>query len=120
MGGMTIILEYDLPATSLRDLQRWAEDWHALGKLELGSREYNTHLAMLTQRFTARGRGVGRANGSVLNQIRTNDIELATPWELPEWVIDGDSGLLAPASVTETPDFVALNNSPLRCIEQLT
>lgn len=112
VGGMTIILEYDLPATSLRDLQRWAEDWHALGKLKLGSPEYNRHLGMLTQRFTARGRGAGRPNGSALNQIRTNDIALATPWELREWVIDGDSGLLASAPVAETPDFVALNNSP--------
>lgn len=112
VGGMTIILEYDLPAASLRDLQRWAEDWHALGKLKLGSREYKSHLAMLTQRFTARGRGVGRPNGSALNQIRTNDIALATPWELREWVIDGDSGSLAPAPVAETPDFVTLNNSP--------
>jgi hypothetical protein len=29
VGGMTIILEYDLPATSLRDLQRWVENWQA-------------------------------------------------------------------------------------------
>jgi len=111
VGGMTIILEYDLPAASLRDLQRWAEDWHALGKIKLGSHEYNSQLAMLTQRFTARGRGVGRPNGSALNQIRTNDVALATPWELREWIIDGDSGLLAPAPVAETPDFLSLNNS---------
>ncbi len=111
VGGMTIILEYDLPAASLRDLQRWAEDWHALGKIKLGSREYNSQLARLTQRFTARGRGVGRPNGSALNQIRTNDVALATPWELREWIINGDSGLLAPAPVAETPDFVSLNNS---------
>ena len=67
---------------------------------------------MLTQRFTARGRWTGPDNGNALNQIRTNDIALAIPWELREWVIDGDSGLLAPAPVAETPDFVALNNSP--------
>lgn len=112
VGGMTIILEYDLPANSLRDLQRWADDWHALGKMKLGSRDYNRHLGMLTKRFTDRGRGVGRPNANALNQIRTNDIALATPWELREWVIDQDSGLLTPGSVAETPDFVTLNNTP--------
>ena len=111
VGGMTIILEYDLPASSLRDLKRWAEDWHALGRMKLGSREYNRHLAMLTQRFTNRGRGVGRPNESALNQIRTNDVALATPWELREWVIDKELGLLIPGSVAETPDFVSMNNT---------
>ena len=111
VGGMTIILEYDLPASSLRDLQRWAEDWHTLGSMKPGSRDFNQHLAMLTRRFTERGRGAGRPNESALNQIRTNDVALATPWELREWVIDRDSGLLAPAPVAETPDFVTMNNS---------
>lgn len=112
VGGMTIIIEYELPANSFQDLQRWAQDWHALGKMKLGSREYNHHLAMLTRRFTDRGRGVGRPNESSLNQIRTNDVALATPWELREWVIDGATGLLKPGSVAETPDFVTLNNTP--------
>ena len=111
VGGMTIILEYDLPASSLRDLRRWAEDWHTLGSMKPGSRDFNQHLAMLTRRFTERGRGAGRPNESALNQIRTNDVALATPWELREWVIDRDSGLLAPAPVAETPDFVTMNNS---------
>lgn len=112
VGGMTIILEYDLPANSLKDLKQWAEDWHALGRMKLGSREYNHHLGMLTQRFTDRGRGLGRPNQSALNQIRTNDIALATPWELREWVIDSESGFLIPGPVAETPDFVTLNNTP--------
>ena len=111
VGGMTIILEYDLPAASLKELQAWVADWHALGDLKPGTFEYNTRLAMLTQRFTGRGRGVGRPNGSALNQIRSNDIALATPWELREWVIDAESGLLVPAPVAETPDFTTMNNS---------
>ena len=113
VGGMTLILEYDLPAHSMQDLQRWVSDWHALGDLKPGSLKYNSHLAMLTQRFTARGQGVGRPNGSALNQIRTNDVALATPWELREWVIDVESGLLIPAPVAETPDFTLMNNTPL-------
>ena len=111
VGGMTIILEYDLPASSSKDLQAWISDWHSLGDFKPGTFEYNTRLAMLTQRFTGRGRGVGRPNGSALNQIRTNDIALATPWELREWVIDAESGLLLPAPVAETPDFTTMNNS---------
>ena len=111
VGGMTIILEYELPARSQRDLQAWISGWHDLGNFEPGTLAYNTRLAMLTQRFTGKGRGKGRPNGSALNQIRTNDVALATPWELREWVIDEDTGLLAAAPVAETPDFTTMNNS---------
>ena len=111
VGGMTIILEYSLPAQSSKDLQRWAEDWHELGKYKPGTPAYNLRLAVLTKRFTDRGRGIGRPNRSALNQIRTNDIALATPWELREWTIDEITGFLKPHSVAETPDFLTFNNT---------
>lgn len=111
VGGMTIILEYSLPAKSTTDLMRWAADWHELGRYRPGTWDYNCRLAMLTKRFTDRGRGKGRPNDSALNQIRTNEIALANPWELREWVIDEQSGLLKAQQVAETPDFLTMNNT---------
>jgi hypothetical protein len=100
----TIILEYNLPATTEADVLAWAERWHALGELPFPSEQYNTALQAITDRFVGRGAMPARPNGSALSQLRSNEIALSSPWELREFVLSAQSGLLEPATVKLTPD----------------
>jgi hypothetical protein len=109
----TLILEYRLPATSEAQVLEWADLWHELGALDLGSAAYNTKLAEITQRFAGRNAEPGRVNGSALSQLRTNEIELTGPWELREFVLSSTNGLLRPDTVKLTPNssFMDQNQS---------
>ena len=69
----TLILEYNIPATSQAEIVDLANAWHALRALPFPSEEYNAALQAVTERFTARNAAPGRPNGSALGQIRTND-----------------------------------------------
>jgi len=60
-------------------------------------------LEAITERFAGRGADPGRVNGSALNQIRTNEVALAFPWERREFTLS-DSGALQPDTVKLTPD----------------
>jgi hypothetical protein len=108
----TVILEYALPGTTPEAVQRWAQDWHELGQLGLSHPDYKTKLQALTARFTAAGVMAGRPAGSALNQIRTNEVALAEPWEMREFVLT--TGGLQPATVKLTPDFGFDNTTRLR------
>ncbi|WP_437313737.1 LamG-like jellyroll fold domain-containing protein [Sorangium sp. So ce385] len=101
----TIILEYKLPASTEADVLDWANDWHALGSLPFPSEEYNAALQDITSRFAGRNAAPGRPNGSSLGQLRTNEIALAGPWELREFVLSPDTGFLRPETVKLTPDI---------------
>ncbi|AGP38818.1 LamG domain-containing protein [Sorangium cellulosum] len=101
----TIILEYKLPASTEADVLDWANDWHALGSLPFPSEEYNAALQDITSRFAGRNAAPGRPNGSSLGQLRTNEIALAGPWELREFVLSADTGFLRPETVKLTPDI---------------
>lgn len=100
----TIILEYRLPAASEAQVLEWANLWHELGALDLGSAAYNTKLAQITERFAGRNAEPGRINGSALSQLRSNEIALSAPWELREFVLSPANGLLRPDTVKLTPD----------------
>lgn len=110
-GGFTVILEYELSATTMRELGDWAKQWKDLGKYALGSAQYNTALETLTRRFTDRGRAPGKPNQNAINQIRTNEIALRPAWELREFAIDGGNGLLQQKTVTATPDSIQFNGT---------
>ncbi|NNB94098.1 Ig-like domain-containing protein [Corallococcus exiguus] len=99
----TVILEYDLPAKTRMDVLDWANRWHALGAQTPGSAAFNTALQAITDRFTARNAAPGRPNGSALNQLRTNEIALASPWQLREFHLDAATGLLKSDTVALTP-----------------
>ena len=72
----TVILEYMLPATTEAEVLEWAQGFHALSSHPFPSEEYNAALQALTERFTGRGAGPGRPNGSALLTLRTNEIAL--------------------------------------------
>lgn len=106
----TVILEFNLPATTQADVDRWAADWHALGALPLGSPAYNTALEAITARFAGRNASPARPNGSAINQVRTNEIALQGPWELREFKLS-PAGQLVSAPVAQTTDL-PFNGSP--------
>lgn len=97
----TIILEYKLPAADPAAVKQWATDWHSLGALAIGSDAYRTKLAAITGKFSKRGAFAGRPNGSAISQVRTNEIALASPWELREFRLTSTGQLrMAPSAMT--------------------
>ncbi|QSQ17678.1 hypothetical protein [Myxococcus landrumensis] len=118
----TVILEYVLPGGSPDEIQRWARDWHELGRIGVGSPEYNEKLEALTGRFTKSFVARGAHLGSAIHQVRTNENALAPFWELREFHLS--PGGLTPSSVALTPilfwdrkstlaDYVNLNMSSI-------
>ncbi len=107
----TIILEYALPGGTNAAIQQWATDWHELGKVKVGSSGYNAKLQALTDRFAKAGVMSGRQAGSALNQIRTNELDLAEPWEMREFVLTAQG--LMPATVKLTPAMHFENTTAL-------
>jgi hypothetical protein len=108
MMPFTVIAEFGLPKYQGKSALDWANDWHSLGQLELGSLEYNQRLESITNQFASRTARAGAVPGTALNQLRTNEIALDfntghTPiWELREFHIESD-GFLHPARPALTP-----------------
>jgi hypothetical protein len=102
----TLIIEYNIPATSKQDVVDLANAWHALRAMTVDSPGFNAALQQVTERFTARGAGgMGRVNGSALGQLRTNDFfQFGGAWEFREFHLDATSGMLVPAPMALTPD----------------
>lgn len=97
----TVILEYTLPGGSPEEFQRWARDWHELGRLGVGHPGFNAKLQALTDRFSGSFVDSSRFFGSPISQVRTNENALDPLWELREFHF-GLQGL-APAPVALTP-----------------
>lgn len=100
--SFTVILEYKLPAANDAEVRSWADDWHSLGALTLGSAAYRDRLEAITRRFAARDAAPGRPNGSAISQVRTNEIALSFPWELREFHLT-NAGQLRMTPVALTP-----------------
>jgi len=110
--SFTVIIEYGLPASSQAELDTWANRWHALGEMDFGV-NYNAALAAITEDFAGKNADLSKPNGSSLNQLRTNEIALAGPWELREFLIDPISGNLNQEIVALTPDMSFDNTQDL-------
>ena len=107
----TVIFEYGVKKSSCFDLHAYAQQWHALGGLVLGSAPYNAALQTITDSVTLANADPAKPNGSALNQLRTNEIALQSPWELREFRLDPLlSGNLSQVTVKQTPDL-SLNNT---------
>lgn len=131
----TVILEYGVPINQCTAIRSYAQQWHALGNIGLGSAAFNPALQAITDQFTAAGVAPGKPNGSAINQIRTNEvalvgyggididpsplssrrpieaIPLGGPWELREFHLQSD-GMLHIVSTRDTPHH-SLNNTSL-------
>lgn len=104
----TVIFEYEQLATDRDTLRGWAQAWHALGAKPFGP-DYNAALLHVTDRFSGKNKAPAKPNGSPLNQIRTNEIALASPWELREFHIV--AGKLQEVPTLQSPDN-SLQNTP--------
>ncbi len=78
--GFLVIFEYGVPQNQCLQVKSWARAWAGLSSLTLGSATYNTQLQSLTQQVVLRNMAPGKPNGSAINQVRTNEIMLTTPW----------------------------------------
>jgi hypothetical protein len=107
----TLIVEYNLPATTDADVMTWANRWHGLSSHPFPSEEYNAALQTLTSQFTGRNTTPGQPNGSSLAQLRTNEIALSFEWELREFHLSPATGFLQEAGVSLTPDL-GLDGAP--------
>ena len=100
----TVIFEYGVPIQGCAQVRSWAQQWVALNGLALGSAAYNAALQALTDQVVLRNKGPGKPNGSALNQLRTNEIALASPWELREFTLPTPISFLRETPVAQTPD----------------
>jgi hypothetical protein len=106
-SALTVIVEFNLPATSQQEVLDWANRWHGLSSIAFPSEDYNRALETITQRFAGRNASPGSVNGSALVSLRTNE-NILSPigrWELRQFELSRDTGFFQPATVTETPDI---------------
>jgi len=106
--SFTVIVEYGLPAATCEEQKKWARLFHGLGSIPFGA-TYNATLQGITDRFTKIGSNPSKPNGSALNQLRTNEVELSFPWELREFALLPDTTNTPPVplrqtTVKQTPD----------------
>lgn len=99
----TVIFEYSVPIHTCAKVKSWAQQWLNLQNFPLGSPQYNAALEAITDQFAAANADPTKPNGSALNQLRTNEIALASPWELREFQI-GVSQQLTTVTVKQTPE----------------
>lgn len=111
------IFEYGVPIEGCGPVRGWAKKWTKLndpGFAAPFSAAWRAHLESLTQSVVVHGAAPAKGNQSALNQLRTNEVALAFPWELREFhlaiedaVADVDTptnGPLRPHTVAMTPD----------------
>jgi hypothetical protein len=105
-----VIFEFGVPPKSCPRTRTLAQAWQNLSTMTPGSGPYNTALQALTDPVVTHGAMPSKPNGSALNQLRTNEIALSSPWELREFRINGSSRLLQETTVKQTP-IATLNGS---------
>jgi hypothetical protein len=111
----SVIFEYSGPGETCDEVRSWAKQWVALSQLPLGGPDYNAALQAITDPITRANAAPGKANGSALIRLRTNEKALLhypghLRWELREFRLDAGTHLLALDTVKQTPD-VSLNNT---------
>jgi hypothetical protein len=105
----TVIFEYGInkPGTC-QGQHGWAQQWANLKNFPLGSAQYNQALQNITDQFTKCGTNPSRTNQSSLDQLRTNDVALASAtikrFEFREFILDNSTGNLKENTVAETPE----------------
>lgn len=125
MLSFSVIFEYGVPITGCRGVRDWAVEWTKLNDPGFAPRFSETWLEQLermTESVVLSGAAPAKGNGNALNQIRTNEIALASPWELREFVLGDEdpvldvttpaNGPLQPHTVAMTPDDGAFAPSP--------
>jgi len=100
----TVILEYGVPIQGCVPVRSWAQQWVNLNSLVLGSAAYNAALQAITDQVVLRNLAPGKPNRSALNQLRTNEIAIGSPWELRQFNLTTPISFLRETPVFQTPD----------------
>jgi hypothetical protein len=115
----TTILEYGVPIGGCTSVRNWAREWTKLNIFPAYGTAYRNQLAMLTEQVVERDAAPSKGNGSAINQVRTNEIALARPWEMNEFTLtdeeSGDvpvDGALQTHTVAQTPDDAVYTPTP--------
>jgi hypothetical protein len=112
----TMIFEYHLPTATPHT---WAKRFHKLNSPVNGvippinSVTYRSILQGITDLFAKRGSLPGAPNDDAISQVRTNEIQLSSPWQLRELrlVANGaGQGFLVTSATKQAPDQ-SLNNT---------
>ncbi|NTX14342.1 hypothetical protein HUA76_26425 [Myxococcus sp. CA056] len=116
---LLVIFEYGVPISGCLNVKSWAQQWMQLSNplMVLGSPAYNAALQALTEQVVVAGAAPTKPNGNAINQIRTNDFMLASPWELREFHLF-DTGatpnFLSETTVALTPGDARNNTTIFR------
>jgi len=109
----TVIFEFGIQKNSCSEVRAWGQQWYNLRSLAPTTAAYRNALESITDQFVTAGSNPSQLpNRSALSQLRTNEIALASPWELREFRF-GSSGLLASVTVKKEPDNALLNTDKL-------
>ena len=112
----TVIFEYGVNKTGCKAVQKWGQQWYDLHSMTLGDPTYNAALQAITDQFVNANTNPAKPNGSSLNQLRTDELAIGSPWQLREFNIDSTTHLLKLVTVKKNPRNTAgnsLNNSAL-------
>ena len=98
------ILEFGIEKIGCLGIKGWAKQWYDLRELEIGSPRYNAELQNITDQFTRSNAAPRKANGSALNQLRTNKgVVGVDAWDFREFHIDAETHHLKNVVVAQTP-----------------
>ena len=99
----TVIFEFGINKRKCSDIKAFANQWLNLASIvPFGGPAYNTALENITKQFSQCGTNSTKPNQSSLNQLRTNEIALGSPWELREFNLN-TAGQLSLTTVKQEP-----------------
>jgi hypothetical protein len=101
----TTIFEYGVPRTGCAAVVNWAKQWSSLQAFPGFTPAYLAQLEGMTESVVLHGKAPTKGNQNAINQIRTNEIALAGPWELREFTLTAEN----PPANSDPPA-----NGPLR------
>lgn len=115
----TVIFEYGVPISGCFGVRDWAREWTKLNIFPSFGTAYRNQLATLTEQVVVRDAAPAKGNGNAINQIRTNEIALAGPWEMNEFTLTDETngnvpvnGWLQLHTVAQTPDDGVYSPTP--------
>jgi len=118
-GSCTVNFEYRLPvknpAGAAVTRNDWIQQFHALGTQSFGA-TFNSRLQAITDQFTRANTTTANPNGSSISQVRTNEFEFGSPWQLREFRLVKNSagkGFLKLSPVEQTPDLTLIDDASL-------
>ena len=101
----TVIFEYGVKKNTCAEMKNWGQQWKNLDSMAIGSAAYRNALEAITEQIVIANADPAKPNGSALNQLRTNELSLGSPWELREFqVSSATGGHLEEVTVKQNPD----------------